>query len=102
MSTKVNDQEVSLLKDQLLDVFKEQMKLRRTLMELNNSALELSLQAEKNAVIIKKYASCLNNVFIGYCYLLALHLYENRCLGLRGKQQTTSLTRQLRGRRMVV
>ena len=46
--------ELNKLKDQLINLFKDQMELRRSLMELNNTAMEISLEATRNQLLVKK------------------------------------------------
>ncbi|KAJ8319029.1 hypothetical protein KUTeg_004120 [Tegillarca granosa] len=45
-------EEMTKLKEQLLISFKDQMELRRSLMELNNASMEISLETNRNQLII--------------------------------------------------
>ena len=46
--------ELNKLKDQLINLFKDQMELRRSLMELNNTAMEISLESTRNQLLVKR------------------------------------------------
>jgi len=50
-------QELTKLKEQLLISFKDQMELRKSLMELNNASMEISLETNRNQIIITEYVT---------------------------------------------
>ncbi|GFR64801.1 kinesin-like protein [Elysia marginata] len=47
--------ELTHFKEQLLTSFKDQIELRRTLMELNNASMEISLETNRNQLVISEY-----------------------------------------------
>ncbi|XP_012943320.1 kinesin-like protein KIF19 [Aplysia californica] len=47
--------ELTHFKEQLLTSFKDQMELRRTLMELNNASMEISLETNRNQLVISEF-----------------------------------------------
>lgn len=47
--------EMQKLKDLLLAVFRDQMELRRSLMELNNTVMEISLETTRNQLLIRRH-----------------------------------------------
>lgn len=47
-------EELNHYKEQLLTSFKDQMELRRTLMELTNASMEVSLETSRNQLIISE------------------------------------------------
>lgn len=47
-------EELNKLKEQLLISFKDQMELRKSLMELNNATMEISLETNRNQMIISE------------------------------------------------
>ncbi|XP_062605010.1 kinesin-like protein KIF19 [Saccostrea cucullata] len=48
-------EELTKLKEQLLISFKDQMELRKSLMELNNASMEVSLETNRNQLIISEW-----------------------------------------------
>ncbi|KAK7112371.1 kinesin-like protein KIF19 [Littorina saxatilis] len=48
-------QELTRFKEQLLTSFKDQMELRRTLMELSNASMEVSLETSRNQLIVTEF-----------------------------------------------
>ena len=50
-----NDQEFFKLKEQLMMTFKDQMELRRSLMELGNTSMEISLESSRNTLILSDW-----------------------------------------------
>ncbi|XP_076447209.1 kinesin-like protein KIF19 [Babylonia areolata] len=54
---EVDREEVNRYKEQLLTSFKDQMELRRTLMELTNASMEISLETSRNQIIITEWES---------------------------------------------
>ncbi|XP_041363703.1 kinesin-like protein KIF19 [Gigantopelta aegis] len=50
-----NRQEMNALKEQLFVCFKDQMELRRSLMELNNASMEISLETNRNQLLISEW-----------------------------------------------
>ncbi|XP_078317515.1 kinesin-like protein KIF19 isoform X2 [Crassostrea virginica] len=48
-------EELNKLKEQLLISFKDQMELRKSLMELNNASMEVSLETNRNQLIISEW-----------------------------------------------
>ncbi|KAH9504088.1 Kinesin-like protein kif19 [Bulinus truncatus] len=52
---KMDRTELTHFKEQLLTSFKDQMELRRTLMELNNASMEISLETNRNQLVISEY-----------------------------------------------
>ncbi|XP_059157154.1 kinesin-like protein KIF19 isoform X2 [Physella acuta] len=52
---KTDKSELTHFKEQLLTSFKDQMELRRTLMELNNASMEISLETNRNQLVISEY-----------------------------------------------
>ncbi|KAL5019094.1 hypothetical protein ScPMuIL_004816 [Solemya velum] len=50
-------EELNKLKEQLLISFADQMELRKSLMELNNSSMEVSLETNRNQMIISEWES---------------------------------------------
>lgn len=55
MLRNANDQEFFKLKEQLMMTFKDQMELRRGLMELGNTSMEISLESSRNALILSEW-----------------------------------------------
>ncbi len=49
--------ELNKMKDMLISLFHDQMELRRSLMELNNTAMEISLESTRNMLLVQRYAS---------------------------------------------
>lgn len=47
-------EDLNKLKEQLLISFKDQMELRKSLMELNNATMEISLETNRNQKIISE------------------------------------------------
>lgn len=47
-------EELNKLKEQLLISFKDQMELRKSLMELNNATMEISLETNRNQLVISE------------------------------------------------
>ncbi|XP_071106113.1 kinesin-like protein KIF19 [Haliotis cracherodii] len=47
--------EITKLREQLLTCFKDQMELRKTLMELNNASMEISLETNRNQLVISEW-----------------------------------------------
>ena len=54
VARKEDQTELNKIKDQLINLFKDQMELRRSLMELNNTAMEISLEATRNQLLVKR------------------------------------------------
>ena len=54
VARKEDQTELNKIKDQLINLFKDQMELRRSLMELNNTTMEISLEATRNQLLVKK------------------------------------------------
>lgn len=52
---KSDKSELTHFKEQLLTSFKDQMELRRTRMELNNASMEISLETNRNQLVISEY-----------------------------------------------
>lgn len=50
-------EQLNKLKEQLLISFKDQMELRKSLMELNNATMEISLETNRNQMIITEWES---------------------------------------------
>ncbi|XP_050391529.1 kinesin-like protein KIF19 isoform X3 [Patella vulgata] len=50
-----NRSEMNKLREQLLTCFKDQMELRRSLMEVNNNTMEVSLETNRNQLIISEW-----------------------------------------------
>ncbi len=46
--------ELNKLKDQLINLFQDQMELRRSLMEINNTSMEISLETTRNQLLVKR------------------------------------------------
>ena len=49
-----HDTQLNNLKESLVNIFHHQMDLRRSLMELNTTAMEISLETTRNQLLIKK------------------------------------------------
>ena len=47
-------EELNRYKEQLLTSFKDQMELRRTLMELTNASMEISLETSRNQLVVSE------------------------------------------------
>ncbi|KAI8794146.1 kinesin protein KIF19 [Biomphalaria glabrata] len=52
---KTDKADVTFFKEQLLTSFKDQMELRKTLMELNNASMEISLETNRNQLVISEF-----------------------------------------------
>lgn len=51
---EANREDLNRFKEQLLTSFKDQMELRRTLMELTNASMEVSLETNRNQLIVSE------------------------------------------------
>jgi len=52
-------EELNRYKEQLLTSFKDQMELRRTLMELTSASIEISLETSRNQLVISESVALL-------------------------------------------
>lgn len=53
-TSRAEETEMGRLREQLLNVFHNQMELRRSLMELNNTTIEITLETTRNQLLIQK------------------------------------------------
>ena len=90
-----NDQEFFKLKEQLMMTFKDQMELRRSLMELGNTSMEISLESSRNTLILSDWETeqskakevCERDlIFAFWINLMLLHAAHTVFIDFRGSR----------------
>ncbi|KAL8610503.1 Kinesin-like protein kif19 [Nucella lapillus] len=80
---EMDREELTRYKEQLLTSFKDQMELRRTLMELTNASMEVSLETTRNQLIITHLETTRNQLIVTHLettrnQLIVTHLETTR------------------------
>lgn len=63
-SSQQSQEEMDLLREQLLDAFRQQMQIRKSLMELENNNMEIQIATSNNLLTITESVSSLFVMFL--------------------------------------